>query len=162
MNRAYNFFILSATFVVAIILMLIPLPDWARPGRPEWLILTLIYWSMALPKDVSVGIAWILGLCADVIQGALLGQHALGFVITAYITVRLHQQIRNHSLYQQTILVGIILLPYMSIPLWISGISGENINSWLYWLPAITSALIWPWMYLTLRAARRTVLTTNR
>ena len=47
---------------------------------------------------MGVGIAWILGLCVDVIQGALLGQHALGFAITAYIAIRFHQRVRVYRI----------------------------------------------------------------
>lgn len=137
---------------MGIMLMLMPLPEWARPYRPEWLVLAIIYWSMAMPKNVGVGIAWILGICVDVIQGALLGQHALGFALTAYIALRFHQRVRNYPLHQQAMFVGMILLPYMSISLWILGILGEDPKSWLYWAPVLTSVLVWPWIYLVLRA----------
>ena len=151
-----KFLTIAITFVAAILLMLFPLPDWARPFRPEWVPLALIYWSMALPKKVGVGIAWILGLCVDVIQGALLGQHALGFAITAYIVIRFHARIRNYPLHQQAMFIGMILLPYMSISLWILGILGEDPKSWLYWAPVLTSVILWPWVYLVLRAVRKT------
>jgi len=148
-------FTIILTFIIAMMLMLMPLPDWAQAYRPEWLMLVLIYWCMALPNKVGVGIAWILGLCVDVIQGALLGQHAIGFVITAYIAIRFHQRVRNYPLHQQSLFVGMILLPYMSISLWILGILGEDPKSWLYWAPVVTSILIWPWIYLVMRAIRR-------
>ena len=156
MNNTSKYFTIGVTFVVAMMLMLMPLPDWARPYRPEWLALALIYWSMALPKNIGVGIAWILGICVDVIQGALLGQHALGFAITAYIAIRFHQRVRNYPLHQQAMFIGMILLPYMSISLWIMGILGEDPKSWLYWAPVLTSVIVWPWIYLVLRAVSKT------
>ena len=156
MNNSSKYFTIGVTFVVAMMLMLMPLPDWARPYRPEWLALALIYWSMALPKNIGVGIAWILGICVDVIQGALLGQHALGFAITAYIAIRFHQRVRNYPLHQQAMFIGMILLPYMSISLWIMGILGEDPKSWLYWAPVLTSVVVWPWIYLVLRAVSKT------
>lgn len=144
--------IIGITFLAAMILMLIPLPDWARPWRPEWLAVMLIYWSMNLPKNVDVGIAWMLGLCIDVIYGTLLGQHALGFAIISYITIRFHTQAQDYPLYQQALFVGIVLLPYMSVSLWILGILGESPQSWLYWTPVLTSILVWPAIHLLLRA----------
>lgn len=155
MNNSSMFFTIILTFIIAMMLMLMPLPDWAQAYRPEWLMLVLIYWCMALPNKVGIGIAWILGLCVDVIQGALLGQHAIGFAITAYIAIRFHQRVRNYPLHQQSLFVGMILLPYMSISLWILGILGEDPKSWLYWAPVVTSVLIWPWIYLVMRAIRR-------
>ncbi|MGI9227715.1 MAG: rod shape-determining protein MreD [Gammaproteobacteria bacterium] len=155
MNNSSMFFTIILTFIIAIMLMLMPLPNWAQAYRPEWLMLVLIYWCMALPNKVGIGIAWILGLCVDVIQGALLGQHAIGFAITAYIAIRFYQRVRNYPLHQQSLFVGMILLPYMSISLWILGILGEDPKSWLYWAPVVTSVLIWPWIYLVMRAIRR-------
>ncbi|MCZ6566060.1 MAG: rod shape-determining protein MreD [Gammaproteobacteria bacterium] len=152
MNNSSKIFTIGVTFVVAMMLMLMPLPEWARPFRPEWLVLTLIYWCLTQPRNIGVGIAWILGLCVDVVQGALLGQYALGFAITAYIAIRFHQRVRNYPLHQQAMFVGMILLPYMSISLWILGILGEDPKSWLYWAPVITSVLVWPWVFLVLRA----------
>ena len=108
MNNPSKFFIISVTFIIAMILMLMPLPEWARPFRPEWLALALIYWSMTTPKNVGVGVAWMLGLCVDVIQGALLGQHALGFAITAYIAIRFHQRVRNYPLHQQALFIAMV------------------------------------------------------
>ena len=38
------------TIVVALMLMVVPLPDWATPFRPDWVALTLVYWAMMLPR----------------------------------------------------------------------------------------------------------------
>jgi len=141
MNNSSNSLPIIISFIVAMMLMIMPLPDWARAYRPEWIALALVYWN-----------AWILGLCVDVIQGALLGQHALGFAVTAYIAIRFHQRVRVYPLHQQAMFIGMILLPYMSISLWILGILGQDPKTWVYWAPVITSVLVWPWIYLVLRA----------
>jgi rod shape-determining protein MreD len=143
------------SFLIAVMLAIMPLPDWAKPYRPEWVPLVLIYWSMALPTLVGVGIAWLLGLIVDAAQGTLLGEHALGFAVTAYISIYLHQRIRVFPLAQQALAVGFILLPSMSLLLWVKGIRGESPNTWLYWMPLFTSILLWPWVFVLLRALRR-------
>ena len=145
---------MGGTFLAALILMLIPLPDWAGPWRPDWLAITLIYWAIAWPEHMGIGIAWILGLLVDVVFGALLGQYALGFAILTFIAIRFHTRARNYPIHQQAVFVGITLLPYMSVLLWIQGIQGENLESWLYWAPVLTSMLMWPIVYKVLRAIR--------
>ncbi len=50
------------TFIVALALTVVPLPDWAAPWRPQWLAMTLIYWSMALPRRIGVGLGWAASL----------------------------------------------------------------------------------------------------
>ena len=148
-------FIIGVTFLVAMILMLIPLPEWVQPWRPEWLAVTLIYWNLTLPKNVGIVTAWILGLCVDVIHGTLLGQHALGFAVTAYLTTRYHMQVQRYPLHQQSVFVGIVLLPYMGISFWVLGILGEGYETWLYWAPIPASMLVWPGVYWTLRMFQR-------
>jgi rod shape-determining protein MreD len=141
--------------VVAVALTMVSLPEWANSYRPAWIPLVLIYWTMALPKVIGIGTAWFLGLYMDAAQGTLLGQYALGYAVTAYISIRLHQQVRAHPLSQQALVVGLILLPSMSITLWVKGMQGQAPNTLLYWAPIFTSMLIWPWVYLVLRGLRR-------
>lgn len=143
------------TFIVALMLTIIPMPEWARPFRPEWVAMTLIYWSMALPQRVSIGIGWGMGLLLDVTKGALLGQHALGFALLAYLSVRLHQRIRIFPPWQQAVSIGAMLALYLLLMLWIYGITGEAPRTWLYWGPLITSILLWPWVFAILRDIRR-------
>mgnify|MGYP000273014171 CR=1 FL=1 len=50
------------TIILAIMLTVVPLPGWAEPYRPDWVALTLIYWTMMMPRTWSVGSAWIVGL----------------------------------------------------------------------------------------------------
>lgn len=143
-----------ASFVVALALTIMPLPAWARAYRPEWVPMVLIYWTMASPATVGLGNAWLLGLLMDAAQGALLGQHALGYTLTAYISLVLYQQMRVFPLAQQAIAVGLMLLPHRSLMLWINGILGHTPNTWLYWAPLLSSMLLWPWVFLLLKATR--------
>ena len=69
------------TIVVSLMLMVVPLPDWATPYRPDWVALTLIYWAMMMPRTWSVGSAWIIGIVLDVAQATILGQHALALCL---------------------------------------------------------------------------------
>ena len=140
---------------VAAMLTMMPLPEWALFYRPAWVPLVLIYWTMALPQIIGVGVAWFIGLYMDAAQGTLLGQNALGYAITAYLSIRLHQRVRVHPLSQQAVAVGLMLLPSMSITLWVKGIQGQAPNTWLYWAPIITSMAMWPCVYLLLRELRR-------
>ncbi|HDY85702.1 MAG TPA: rod shape-determining protein MreD, partial [Methylophaga sp.] len=54
--------IIVLTVIVAMLLMLIPFPDNLRLARPEWVLMTVIYWALALPQRVGVGYAWVVGL----------------------------------------------------------------------------------------------------
>lgn len=143
------------TIIVAFMLAMMPLPDWAIAFRPDWVTLVLIYWTMALPASIGVTIAWLAGLMLDVSHSALLGQHALGLVLVIYIIHTQHQRLRVASLVQQALVIFFLLLLKQALVLWVSGIMGHAPDTWLYFMPSLTSALIWPWVYIILRDLRR-------
>ncbi len=75
--------VIILTLLMALILTILPLPDWAQMLRPQWYTLVLIYWVLALPLRVGVGIGWLVGIQVDVMTGTLLGQHALSLALIA-------------------------------------------------------------------------------
>lgn len=143
------------SFVIAIMLTALPLPDWAVNWRPSWVALVLIYWCMAVPDRIGVSVAWCMGLILDVQQGTILGQNALGLTLIAYLTIGAHQRMRVYPLAQQAVLICFYLLFYELIMLLIMGYIGTGSRDWTYWMPAITSMLIWPWLFIILRDLRR-------
>lgn len=156
--RHHGGWIIAFTFVVALMLTMLPLPDWAALYRPEWVAMVLIYWCLALPDRVGVGIGWSAGLLLDVVKGALLGQHALALALVAYLTLHLHQRVRVFPLWQQSLFVLLMVALNQLLVLWVKGIIGLQPGSWLYWLPSLTSMLLWPWVFLILRDLRRSFL----
>lgn len=147
--------VIIISFVLALLLTIFPLPEWAVSLRPEWVALVLIYWVLALPHRVGVGYAWVVGLFLDVLRGAILGQHALALTVIAYLALKLHQRIRVYPLWQQSLSILILVTLFQLLVLWINGIIGKPTSSWAYWIPALTSMLIWPAVYLILRHVRR-------
>jgi rod shape-determining protein MreD len=140
---------------VAFMLTIMPLPEGIQEFRPEWVTLVLIYWAMALPSRTGVTVAWLAGLMLDVTHGAILGQHALGLTIVIYIVHLQHQRMRVASLVQQAIVIFFLLLLKQLIVLWVSGIVGRAPDTWLYFMPSLVGALLWPWLYIILRDLRR-------
>jgi rod shape-determining protein MreD len=140
---------------VAFMLTIMPLPEGVREFRPDWVTLVLIYWAMALPSRTGVTVAWLVGLMLDVTHGAILGQHALGLTIVIYIVHLQHQRMRVASLVQQAIVIFFLLLLKQLIVLWVSGIVGRAPDTWLYFMPSLVGALLWPWLYIILRDLRR-------
>ena len=144
------------SMIVALMLVMLPLPDWAQSFRPDWVTLVMIYWVMALPGNVGVTVAWIFGLLLDVTQGAILGQHAIGLVLVAYVVLLQYQRIRVFSLLQQSLVIFVLLMIKQLLVLWISGIVGQAPEDMLgYFLPSLTGAIIWPWLFMILRDIRR-------
>ena len=147
--------ILLISLLIAFLLTALPLPHWANDWRPAWVAMVLIYWCMALPERIGIGIAWCLGLLLDVQQGALLGQNALGLALIAYFVIQIHKRFRIFPLVQQSCLVGFIIIFYLLISSWVTGIMGIPPKTWTYWMPAISSMVLWPWLFVILRDIRR-------
>lgn len=132
------------TVTLALMLSIAPMPAWLEPFRPDWVALTLIYWSMTSPRTYSVGGAWAVGLVLDVAQGTLLGQHALALCLVIYITVKFHLQLRQFPILQLTATVFAMLALYQFILFWINGVAGVNAPAIAYWGPVISGMLVWP------------------
>ena len=147
--------IIILSFVVALMLSIIDLPTWAEEIRPQWVVLVLIYWSMALPQRISVGVGWVMGLLLDVSNSAILGQNALALALIAFLTAHLHQRLRVFPFWQQAIVIFVFCIIFNLIVLWIKGISGSAPNVWLIITPSFTSAIFWPLVFIFLRRVRR-------
>jgi len=151
--RPYIAIIISLS--VALMLNMLPLPDWANHSRPDWVALVLIYWAMALPQVAGVLLAFIFGLLLDVSQSTLLGQHAVALVIIIFLVQRLYLRIRVYTLIQQALFVGILLIIKQLIVLWVDGITDNAPDTNIYFLPSLVGAAFWPWIFILLRDIRR-------
>ena len=147
--------VITATFVIALLLATLPMPDPVAAWRPAWVALVLVYWCMAAPDRVGVVIGWTAGLFLDVMTGALLGQHALGLSVVAYVAHRTHRQVRVLPLWRQGITVFGLVFLYQALVLWSNGIRGIPVMASAYWTSPLVSVLLWPWMFVVLRAVRR-------
>ncbi len=142
------------TLIVGLMLTMMPLPESLDPFRPDWLALLVIFWAMQLPRTWSIGTAWIVGLILDVSQGTLLGQHALAFCVVAFMTVRFHLLMRVFPLLQLSATVFGLLAVYQFLLFWTNGVAGTHAASTVYWGPVVTSALIWPLLFMILSGVR--------
>ncbi len=113
--RGQNRIIVWLSFLIALVLQIMPWPEQIQFYRPSWAMLFLIYWVMALPHRVSVGSAFFLGMIIDLIEGSTLGVHALSLSIVTYLVSFRHQLLRNMALWQQ-VEKSVLLAPY-----WLDG-----------------------------------------
>ncbi|MGB0722924.1 MAG: rod shape-determining protein MreD [Gammaproteobacteria bacterium] len=147
--------IIVVTVLIAMVLAIIPLPDWARLWRPEWTVLVVLYWAMAVPQRVGVGVAWSLGLLLDVLHGTLLGQYALALAVVAYLMGSMYRRIRVFPLWQQAVVIMVLLTVYQTLTLWVRGIAGQPPGTLMHWAPVVSGTLLWPWVFVLLRDLRR-------
>ncbi len=133
-----------ASIVLAFVFLLIPLSDTLLLWRPEWVALAFIYWCLTLPDKASLLMAWFAGLFIDIIFGSILGQHAFTMIIVVYMSLRLLPRISPNILWHQYIVISLVLGTYLLLNLWIMAATGNNPATWHYWLPLLSSLIIWP------------------
>jgi rod shape-determining protein MreD len=147
--------VIYLSLLVALVLMILPLPDWAQIYRPNWMALVLIYWSMALPKRVGLWFAFFSGVILDTSLGTLLGQHTLALVAIVSLNLNFYQRIRVLALAQQAIYVFVLLLVNQVIVAWVEGILGRATPLLAFFSGPFIGMLIWPWVFVVLRDIRR-------
>jgi len=147
--------VIVLSFLLAFLLTLLPLPDWARLYRPQWSTLVLIYWILASPHRVGVGVGFAIGIIIDVITGTLLGQHALAMSLIAYISQKMHLRIRLFPLWQQSLTVLVLLLIEKLLALWVMGAISQPVPALTFWVPPLVGMVLWPWIYIVLRDLQR-------
>ncbi|MDX1734567.1 MAG: rod shape-determining protein MreD [Halioglobus sp.] len=154
-REGHGYGVILLTFLAACVLAVVPLPQWLLWGRPEWVALALIYWTIALPQRVGLATALVLGVCLDILEGAVLGQNAFSLTVVVLLSLVLYQRVRVYSLGQQAAVVFVLVGINQLICQWVQNLQGVGANSLLFLLPAVSSALLWPVVLHVLRGMRR-------
>jgi len=121
--------------------------------RPDFVALVLLYWCTHKPFRIGIGMAWMVGIFADVADASLFGQHALAYTVLAFGGVVLHRRMQMFDLRQQTLQIfPVLLLAYVVYTLVHWQLHGYV--AWSYFLGCVTSALLWIPLTLLLQVMR--------
>ena len=148
-----NFIIILLSFVISLLITTMTFS--LGVFSPDWIQLVLIYWLLAVPSVIGLIGAWFIGIIADVTLGSTLGMHALTYVGISFIIMQSYKFLRYLTVYQQAIIILIILILKYTILLWIDRLL--DINDYtlaIYWTP-LMSAILWPIVFYILRSIRR-------
>lgn len=142
-RRSHGPMLPAASFVVALILAVVPMPAAIAPFRPDWVAVVLLYWSLIAPRRYSLLTAFFMGLALDTLSGALLGQHSLALLTIVYLSERFHLRIRVFPASQLALTVIGLLGLYEFILFWIDGIAGRTVPLMERWAPLVTGMALW-------------------
>jgi rod shape-determining protein MreD len=147
--------IIWLSLFISLVLEIMPWPNELECYRPEWGLLVLVYWVMALPHRVSVGSAFTLGIITDLIQGSALGVHALAYSIVCYIVAYKHQLLRNMAMWQQVLVIISLTIVMDLCVFWAEFLSAPVRLHPEIFLNSVVSGVLWGWLFLLLRHLRR-------
>ena len=148
-------FVTIVFLMIGVILNLIPLPDLLTAIKPPFLLLILIYWSLAFPKHISLTYAFVTGIIMDILLITPIGYHALCFTVTIYLILIYYPQMRLQSSWNKMASLLIILIPYFLMSTAVNNILGISFNLLHVIFSILISVIIWPGLFNVLRFVRQ-------
>ena len=141
------------TILLSLFVSLITLP--LGYYSPEWILLVLIYWAIAIPSINKLFLAFLLGFLTDIVLGQVLGISSLFYVILIYIVLRLYNSLRYMTIAQQSFVIFFLIIVKQHLLIWAYIIIGKTIEYQAILIGSFMSALIWPLIFFALRYVRR-------
>lgn len=141
------------TILLSLFVSLITLP--LGYYSPEWILLVLIYWAIAIPSINKLFLAFLLGFLVDVVLGQVLGISSLFYTILIYIVLRLYNSLRYMTIAQQSFVIFFLIIIKQHLLIWAYIIIGRTIEYQAILVGSFLSALLWPLIFFALRYVRR-------
>jgi rod shape-determining protein MreD len=138
------------TLVFALLSMLVPLPGVLEPFKPYWPALFLLYWSLESEDRVTLGLAFLVGLGADLLNGVVLGEQALRLCALVFIALRFRSRLRFFPMWQQALAVLALLLNDRILLLIVRVLAGASLPPASWWISPFVGAALWPFLFLLL------------
>jgi rod shape-determining protein MreD len=138
------------TLAFALLSMLVPLPGVLEPFKPYWPALILLYWSLESEDRVTLGLAFSVGLAADLLNGVVLGEQALRLCALAFIALRFRSRLRFFPMWQQALAVLALLLNDRILLLIVRVLAGASLPPASWWISPFVGAALWPFLFLLL------------
>tara|TARA_B100001121_G_C18681271_1_gene618639 strand:- start:669 stop:1136 length:468 start_codon:yes stop_codon:yes gene_type:complete len=145
--------IILITIIFGLFLTLITLP--LGYYAPEWMLLVVVYWAMAMPSNNKMFLAFLSGIILDIVFGQALGVSSLFYVVLIYFILRLYNSLRYMTIAQQAVVLFFFIFIKQHFLVWLYYIIDRNIDYQALLIGSIISAFVWPLIYYTLRFVRR-------
>lgn len=137
------------TLFVAVLLNMLPLGR--QPAMPDLLALALVFWNVHQPRRVGMVIAFGLGVCMDVHDAAILGQHALAYTLLSFFAITVHRRLLWFSTLEQAVHVLPLFVAAHAVSLLVRLAAGDPFPGLSLLLAPLFEAALWPvavWLLL--------------
>jgi rod shape-determining protein MreD len=129
---------------------------WGRVSWvPDLLAVLLVFWSVHQPLRVGIGTAFFFGLCMDVHQTSLLGQHALSYTVLSFLAIAMHRRLLWFTVPSQAMQVLPLFAVAHVIELVLRMLGGGTFPGWWLLLAPLLESLLWPFVSVVLLAPQR-------
>ena len=129
---------------------------WDRAAwTPDILALVLVFWSIHQPRRIGIGVAFFFGLLIDVHQGAMLGQHALSYIVLSFLALAIHRRLLWFSVPSQALQVLPLFAASHAIELLARMLAGGAFPGFLLLVAPVLESLLWPVVSVILLVPQR-------
>jgi rod shape-determining protein MreD len=144
------------SLIIALLCNMLFASMWSRAAwLPDVLAIVLVFWTVHQPQRVGIGVAFLFGLCMDVQQAALLGQHAWSYTALSFLAIAIHRRLLWFSGPSQALQVLPLFLVSHALELMVRMIGGGSFPGvWVMLAPAC-EALLWPLVSVFLLSPQR-------
>lgn len=142
------------SFFIGLIFLVIPAEfpfDFFKPQLP---LLILIYWVLFVPYRVGVATGWLVGLLIDMLQGGILGLHALQYAMIAYLCYHMGPRLRMFPMFQQMMAVMVFVGIVQMTTGWVDYFMNLPGYAFYPWLTLFSSAAAWPLVIIFMNPLR--------
>ena len=148
-----NPFFIWGSLLLALIVNMLPLGR--TPWIPDIVAVVLVFWSVHQPQRVGIGVAFFFGLCMDVHQTSLLGQHALAYTALSFFAITIHRRLLWFSVPSQAVQVLPLFAAAHAIELALRMAAGNIFPGFYILLAPLLESMLWPVISVILLAPQR-------
>lgn len=138
------------SILIALVMMLLPVPRWLFFFWPDWMVLVVLYWAMMHPQRVGPLVALFVSLLLEVLFVSHFGVIGAGLVVVVFIVNRIDAQLRAMSVWQQAMVMAALIGIFKLLTGWLTGMVTDFIISVEYWYSLLSNFLIWPFLVILL------------
>ncbi len=138
------FSLIIIVIMTALLLDLLPWDGVALITHPDFVLLALLYWAVHEPHTVGQGWGFALGLIMDVADSALLGQHAMVYVVAIFLAQLLRVRMLQLSVAEQALHIIAILAVSQGIGVLLNLAMGRDFPGFSILISLALGALLWP------------------
>ena len=142
-----------SSLVVVLLIDMIPI------GRTVWMpdlvALAIVFWGVHQPARVGIGAAFVFGLCMDVQQSSMLGQHALSYTTLGFFATTIHRRLLWYSVPSQALQVLPLFALSQLVEVIARMIGGGVFPGWTVLISPAVEAALWPLATVLLLAPQR-------
>lgn len=113
-------------------------------GVPDFLVLTLAFWSLFASQRVGMSVAFALGVLMDVHASSLLGQHALAYTVLVYLGLSLQRRLSFFSPTQQAMQLMPVFFGVHAVQWLVHALADGGWSSWWLLLAPALETFLWP------------------